>query len=211
MSEIQELTEFLKLLSAETDRKFRGMNAETDRMFREMNAETDRMFREMNAETDRELNTIGRYVMEQSRMIHGIADSNGKYAEQFFYSGLLQSRSLNGQAFSACIEHLKGNEFIGDKDVADEFDIVLKRPDALAIIEVKYRLRKDNVEDLANRKAGNFRLLFPGESAGKVIYRAAAGFSVDGGALKRAKELGIYVLTQKGDAIHLLNDKVKTY
>ena len=43
------------------------------------------------------------------------------------------------------------------------------------------------------------------------MYLAAAGLSVDAGALKRAKEFGIYVLTQKGDAIHLLNDVVKTY
>lgn len=95
--------------------------------------------------------------------------------------------------------------------MADEFDIVLKRPDALAIVEVKYRLRKDDVEDLATRKAGNFRLLFPEIANDKVMYLAAAGLSVDAGALKRAKKLGIYVLTQKGDAIHLLNDVVKTY
>ena len=207
MSEIQELTEFLKLLSAETDRKLREMSAETDRKLREMSAETDRKF----AETDRELKEVGRYVKELSRNINGIAESNGKFAEQFFYSDLFHSRSLNGQAFSASLEHLKGNASVGGKDVADEFDIVLNRPDALAIVEVKYRLRKDDVEDLAKRKAENFRLLFPGESAGKVIYLAAAGFSVDAGALKRAKELGIYVLTQKGDAIHLLNDVAKAY
>ena len=78
-----------------------------------------------------------------------------------FYNGLFHSRSLNGYAFPACSQHLNRSDIINGKQLADEFDIVLKRPDALAIVEVKYRLRKDDVEDLATRKAGNFRLLFP--------------------------------------------------
>lgn len=194
MSEIQELTEFLKLLSAETDRRFREMSAETDRRFQE---------------TDHELKKTERLIKELTRNISGISDSNGLSAEQFFASALQYSLSLNGQTFEACSRNTDRLQKIDGKLVASEYDVVLKRPDAIALVEIKYRLRKDDVEALAERKIKNFRILYPEESAGKSIYLAAVGLSIDGGALKRAKELGAYVLTQLGDAMHILNDEAR--
>lgn len=221
MNELQELTEFLKLLSAETERKFRELTAETERRAQETERrfqETDRMITELarerhkaSQETDRELKETGRLVKELSRNIQGISDSNGKVAEQFFYSSLAATLSLNGQAFVSFTRNSDRKIKTEKGLIGDEFDVILLRPDAAALVEIKYRLRRDDVENLATKKVKNFRMLFPEESAGKVIYLAAAGLSVDSGALHRAKELGIYVLTQRGEAIELLNDDVKEY
>lgn len=192
MDIIDEIKIILKELSEsqkDTDRELK----ETSRELKELGKETDRRIREV------------------SRMVHGIADSNGQVAEQFFYSALQNSLSLNGQAFEVCSRNADRSQKIGGKLIADEFDIVLKRPDAIAIVEIKYRLRKDDVELLAGRKLENFRILYPEESMGKVIYLGAAGLSVDGGALQRAKELGIYVLTQRGEDIYLLNNEARAY
>jgi AraC-like DNA-binding protein len=94
MSEIQELTEFLKILTAETDRKFKEIaeehrirGAETDRKFRELTEENriaSEERRAASAELDRKFAETGRELKELTRNISGIADSNGLSAEQYF-------------------------------------------------------------------------------------------------------------------------------
>lgn len=204
MSEIQELTEFLKTLTAETDRKFREMNAETDRKFAEYAEE----WRKASAETDRELKETGRLVKELTRNISGIADSNGLTAEQFFTSALENSPVLNGVSF----DYAEANRGRRDKtlNILEQYDVVLYSREAIGIVEIKYRLKSGDIEVLATRKVENFRKLYPAE-AGKDIYLAAAGLSVDKQALAKAKELGVYVMTQAGEGIKILNDEARVY
>ena len=250
MTEIQELTEFLKTLTAETDRKFRELSesqrelsksqrelsksqrelseeqrirsAETDRKFKEVaeeqrirSAETDRKFKEVaeeqrirSAETDRELKELGRYVKELSRNINGIADSNGYTAEQFFTAAIERNLALNGVSFDSS----ESNKKRYDKKLGkrDQYDMILYSQTAVGIVEIKYRLKSEDVEVLATRKIANFRELYPGE-AHKDIYLAAAGLSVDAEAVEVARKLGVYVMTQAGEGIKILNDEARVY
>ena len=218
MSQIQELHEFLKVLTAETDRKFRELSdsqkelseeqrirsAELDRKF----AETDRELKELAAETNREFKELGRYVKELSRNINGIAESNGRSAEQYFSSALQNSLSLNGITFEAASTNV--NKYLKSIEIREEDDVILTNPDAVGIVEIKSRLRKEHVETLAGRKVENFRKLYP-EDSSKAIYLAAAGLSVDPDAIERGRELGVYIITQQGEGIKILNDAVKPY
>ncbi len=200
MTDIQELTDFLKTLTAETDRRFREMNAETNRKFQE----TDRELKELAVE-QRE---TSRLVKELTRNISGIADSNGLSAEQYFSAALENSPSLNGVSF----DYAEANRGRRDKtlNIREQYDVVLYSREAIGIVEIKYRLKSADIEVLATRKVANFRALYPAE-ASKDIYLAAAGFSVDKQAVEKAVELGVYVMTQAGEGIKILNDEARVY
>lgn len=163
--------------------------------------ETVAELKELGRETDRR-------IREASRNINGIADSNGLSAEQFFSSALERSPSLNGVSF----DYAERNEKRHEKRhrMREQYDVVLYSDEAVGIVEIKYRLRSEDVELLATRKVENFRVLFP-EEASKKIYLAAAGYSVDEQAIEAAKKLGVYVMTQAGDGIKILNDQARVY
>ncbi|MFN8360137.1 MAG: hypothetical protein U0264_09510 [Candidatus Kapaibacterium sp.] len=166
--------------------------------------ETDLKFKE----TDSELKETSRLVKELTRNINGIADSNGLTAEQFFSSALERSPALNGVSF----DYAERDEKRHNKQLSmrEQYDVLLYSESAIGIVEIKYRLRSSDIELLASRKVENFRVLFPQEAA-KDIYLAAAGFSVDEQAIEKARELGVYVLTQVGENIKILNEEARIY
>ena len=92
----------------------------------------------------------------------------------------------------------------------DEFDIVLKNSNAILITESKYKARTDDVDKLLNKKIPNFKKLYP-EYKDFKFYGAIAGLSMPKKTIRRAVEYGFFVLTQSGENIKLLNDKVKRY
>jgi uncharacterized Zn ribbon protein len=53
--------------------------------------------------------------------------------------------------------------------IKDEYDIVLRNGDTLAIIETKYKVRDKDVTKLLGTKLSNFRLLYPEYDSYKII------------------------------------------
>jgi len=188
----------------DTDRKFQ----DTDRKFQETSTETRAEITELTHNTSAELQEIGRYIKELSRHINGVTDSNGLTAEQFFSAALERTPSLNGVSF----DYAERNEkrYNKQRTLRDQYDVILYGEKAVGIVEIKYRLRSDDIEQLTTRKVENFRILFP-EEASKDIYLAVAGLSVDDHALEAAKKSGVYVLTQAGEGIKILNDEARVY
>ena len=196
LEEIKLILKELAQSQKETDRKFQ----ETDRKFQE----TDRELKELAIEQKE----TGRFVRELSTNISGISDSNGLSAEQYFSAALENSPSLNGISF----DYAETNRGRRDKtlNIREQYDVVLYSHGAIGIVEIKYRLRSGDIELLATRKVENFRKLYPAE-AEKGIYLAAAGFSVDKQAVEKAQELGVYVMTQAGEGIKILNNEARIY
>ncbi|MDR0867852.1 MAG: hypothetical protein LBP75_05170, partial [Planctomycetota bacterium] len=81
---------------------------------------------------------------------------------------------------------------------------------AVALISLKYRVRKSDVKDMVERQVVNFRQLFP-EYDGYKIYLGIGGMSFDKGVIDEAKKLGIGLLQQKGEIVEYVNDEVKPY
>ncbi len=195
----------------ETDRKFQDTDRkfqDTDRKFKETSTETRAEITELTHNTSTELQEIGRYIKELSRHINGVTDSNGLTAEQFFSAALERTPSLNGVSFDFAERNEK--RYNKQRTLRDQYDVILYGEKAVGIVEIKYRLRSDDIEQLTKRKVENFRILFP-EEASKDIYLAVAGLSVDDHALDIAKKLGVYVLTQAGEGIKILNDEARVY
>jgi hypothetical protein len=92
----------------------------------------------------------------------------------------------------------------------DEYDIFLENGNAVGVIEVKYKVRKDHIESLLEKKAENFRILFPDYHDYK-LYIGIAGLSIDAENEQYAIENGLVVLKQKGDIMQINSQNMKAF
>jgi len=172
-----------------------------------MFAETDRQIKENAAaqkETDRKLKELGIHVA-------GISNSNGKFAEELFYDSLESSKTFAGVHFDEISKVFGGVKKMPDgKMIQDQFDIVMLNDNAVAIIEVKFRAEKDYPKDMAERKANNFRALFP-DYANCKIYLGLGSLIFEGNVVREAKKYGVGLLKQCGNAIEYKTDWVRAY
>jgi hypothetical protein len=91
-----------------------------------------------------------------------------------------------------------------------QFDIILTNTDTIVVVEVKYKLTREYVNEFYHKTLNNFVFLFPNYSNYK-LYGAVASLSDHDNALELAKKYGLFVLGQAGDDIEVINDEVKIY
>jgi hypothetical protein len=180
-------------------------------------------------EADKELKSLGEYLNQVGQrvddMAHtaklvckrvdavcqqlgGIGNSNGDYAEEFFYNAL-QNGKLNifGEAFD---EVMKSSKVTFNKGYEDEYDILLVNGRAVCIIEVKYKADSSDLPQQVLRKANTFRVNFP-KYNDKKVYLALAGMSFNPLTEQACKNNGIAIMKQIGNSITIYDKNLKTF
>ncbi len=157
--------------------------------------------RKSMAETDKQIKELGVKINEQGININGIADSNGMVAETLISNTLEKSLFLNGWSFDYAEINVK--KYIKKLEIRDQFDLILGNDNLVAIVEIKYKLRKETVLDVVDRKIPNYKKLFPNET--RHIVGVVAGMSIDSQTIETAREKGIYAITLSGDQIKVEN------
>ena len=141
----------------------------------------------------------------------GISRSNGMMSEDYFFASLFASKMLGGVHFDDVQDNVGGMVKLSDgTKIKGQYDIVMYNDTAVCIVEVKYRLRKEDVLDVANRYADNFRKLFPAYADYK-IYLAVGGMVIEKDAMETAKQYGMGILKQNGNAIVVYDENLKVY
>ncbi|MCL1968286.1 MAG: hypothetical protein FWF65_01785 [Bacteroidetes bacterium] len=171
----------------ERERKREQEREERERQREWERKETERYFKKMFAETDRQLKI-------NSKEIGGIAHSNGEVAESYFFNSFKKYPHFAGQDYYS-VEPNK-SYYSAALDMQDEYDLVLYNGASVAIIEIKYKVRKDDIEQTL-KKAETFRKLFP-QYKDYAIYLGLAGFHVYKNAEDEAIKHGIAVIKQVG-------------
>jgi hypothetical protein len=192
---------------AETDRQMR----ENERIFNEK-LEQSRLERQENERIFNEkFEKLGIFVKDINSNVVGIGNSNGEYAEDYFYSSLEKKMEFAGVHFDDISADFKLMRKAPDgRRIEDQFDIVMLNGEAAAIIEIKYKARKGDPKQLVSQKVSNFRFLFP-DYAKLKIYLGLAAFTFEEIAEKEAKELGIGLLRQVGETVEYETKWVKAY
>jgi hypothetical protein len=183
---LDRIAERMDRSSAEADKR----NAEADKR----NAEAAKR----NAEADKRLKKL-------EKDIFGIGRNNGYYAEEFFQHVFSKKREFAGIKFDGMIPNLK---YEGKESC--EFDIVLVNGDCIAIIEAKYRVNPDFVEELVTKKLAQFRKYFP-TYKNHAVYFGIAGLSFNKEVIKSAKERGVAIVRQDGQRVVVDSLPTKTY
>jgi hypothetical protein len=174
------------------------MFQETDKMFKETEKrfkDIEQSFKEMgqrSKETDLKIDKL-------AKLYGGVSENSRDVAEEFFRRGLETRDSLFGIPYDQVARLQKKT-----RRLQGEFDIVLYNGDYMVVIEVKYKLNPDDVEDFVSRKLPAFKPLFP-EYADKQLIGAVAAMSVPSGSYKLAEKNGLLVLTQSGENISVMN------
>jgi hypothetical protein len=142
-------------------------------------------------------------VKQVSQQMEGMCNSNGAFAEEFFYNAFLHGQKhMFGEGFGDVIREEKRRT---KKGFEDECDIMLFNGRAVCIVEVKYKADSSDLPQQVLRKAQTFRANFP-EHNDKTVYLALAGMSFNPLTEKACSDNGIAIIKQVGDAV-VINDK----
>jgi len=212
---------------AETDAKFDKRFAETDaklnKFFAETNAQlaktdaqlartdaqlakTDAQLAKTDAQlakTDAQLAKTDAQLKKLSDMVGGTVNNQGQAVEEFFYRSLAKQLRVSNMKFDVIYRNLTGHI----KGLQDEFDIVLANGDTLALFEVKTKAHTSLVETMLQRKIPNLRKVLPNFKNYK-IYAGIASLVTYDELIEEVKKHGLFLLTQHGRHLEVVNEEV---
>ncbi|GBU25832.1 hypothetical protein R83H12_02491 [Fibrobacteria bacterium R8-3-H12] len=172
-----------------------------------MQKETDRRMQE----TDRRMQETDRQIKAVNKQIGGISNSNGDFAEEFFYNSLKETMSFAGVHYEYISDKFAREKKMPDKtEVRAQFDIVLHNGDSIALIEAKYKADVEDIKEMLEKKIPNFRFLYP-EYAKYKLYLGIGSLILKDRVVQEAKKLGIGLMKQRGDAVEYKTDWVRAY
>jgi hypothetical protein len=179
---------------ARTEAQMARTEAQMARTDERMARTDERMARtdERMARTDDKMQET---VASIGRQLGGIGDNQGAVAEEFFYNSLVDKPRLGGLSFDRVLKNIGA----GKPGKAVEFDIVMHNGAAMAIVEVKYKVHPNSLDQI-EKQMRRYRELFP-EYKDYALYGGVAGFSVPDDVVELAHERGLFVLKRKGDIV----------
>jgi SMC interacting uncharacterized protein involved in chromosome segregation len=220
--ERQELREQMKTSSEETNKSIKELSANIDKNAIDIGSltakidrttanidknaisikETERILKEQSAELDKKFK-------ETNRHINGIAKSNGDMTEEAIFNALERDLIFGGIEFDAIDKNKKRH--LKKLNLRGQYDVVLENGNTVALIEAKYKVRKEDITDLfAKEVADKFRKLFPLYVNHKIIL-GVGGMSFDDDALDEASKSGVGIIKVVGDKVEYYTDGIKTY
>jgi hypothetical protein len=153
-------------------------------------------------ETGMRIDESIKQIKESNKQIGGILNSNGDIAESYFINSFTKRMYFAGQEFDSIDTNLgrKSKKL----NLQAEYDIVMYNCTSVAIIEVKYKVDCEDIEEIL-AKPQTFKQLFP-QYSNYAIYLGVAGLYLDKTAITEAKKQGIGIIKQVGENM-VVNDK----
>ena len=143
---------------------------------------------------------VQEFVQTGNKIAGDWGNNLGAASEEYFYRCLENDMQLQDISFDSIERNVKkrGKE----RKLICEFDILLFNSSCVAIIEVKHRAKSQaaELEALAMQKVHGFREGYPAYAKHQV-YFGMASMVTNNRMIQAAKELGIFLLTQRGDVL----------
>lgn len=98
---------------------------------------------------------------------------------------------------------------MGARQAHTEFDIVLINGQSVALVEVKYKVHMNDL-DQAQGKIASYRRLRPEHKDFK-IYSGLAGFGIPPAVVKAAHDRGLFILKRAGDIVEIQAQGMKAF
>jgi hypothetical protein len=180
----------------ETERLLKEQSQEADQRRKEADQrfkETERLLKEQGQETDRQ-------IREVNKKIGDLGGKWGRFVENMVAPACETIFLKRGIPVHQVSQRVKKR--LDGKTL--EIDVLVTNENHVLIVEVKSSLGvndiKEMIEDLRE-----FRTFFP-EYSQKQLYGAVAGIEIEEGADKYAYRQGLFVLTQAGETVSILNN-----
>jgi len=214
---LESLWAYLDESSKRSELEFKKMREEAkqrskeiDRQIEEAKKRSKEIDRQME-ETRLQMKETDEKIREVSRQLGDIGNSNGDVAEDYFQNAFYKNPKLNGEIYDKMDFNLKHLPKNGQK--GDEYDIVMVNKKSVAIIEVKYNLKKNNTKDALSKtlnKIDTFKALYP-EYKNHKFYLGLASWSFTKGSEKDIQEAGVAVIKQVGDKMVINSENLKVF
>jgi hypothetical protein len=174
-----------------TDEQIKRTDEQMKRTDEQMKRTDEQMKRtdEQLKRTDEKLERIG-------INLGNIGKNQGDVAEEFFFQSLIKDNHLGKIYFDDVVKNMEKHR----GQIQEEYDLVMTNGDAIAVVEVKYKAHKSDLDKL-DRKMKHFKQLFPIYKAFKQ-YGAIAAFHINNDAKEEALRRGYFVLQRSGDLVH---------
>jgi hypothetical protein len=157
------------------------------------------------AKTDAQMAKSEKKLASMLQMLDGISTSQGLVSEEFFYNCLADTLTVAGIKYDTIDKNIK--QKVNGKWL--EVDLLLENGSNIALIEVKYRARTDNIEQLKNTIA-TYREAFP-QHKDYTIYAGIASFNLDDFVVNQAHENGFFVLKRMGELLEIDSKSMRTF
>ena len=186
---LESLNAYLRKSSKEFNQRTKEIREEDRKR-----AEEDRKRSEQRAEE---------FEKKFNKLFGGIGNSNGDVAEEYFINAFQKDPKLNGETFDKIRPNTRPIE------CNDEYDIFLLNCKSVAIIEVKYNVRKEHIGELLE-KAENFRKYLTAYNNHK-LYLGIAALSFRKITEKIILDKGIAVIKQVGEKMIVCDENLKVF
>ena len=176
--ELKDLVGSLAVSQARTDEKFADLAA------------TQKIMQAEVAETSRVIKEVG-------RRMGAMASNQGDVAEEFFFNSLGDKPVVGGISFDSVTK----NRSVRKDGKNAEFDIVLENGASMAVVEVKYKVHSNDLQQVISQMK-RYREFYPAHKNHK-LYGGIAGFSIPEEVVQEAHEQGLFVLKRKGEVLEM--------
>ena len=160
--------------------------------------------RKSQAQTDKQMKKSDAKLERMGERLGNMGIATGLVAEEFFFRSLEANRRLGNISFDS-IER-RQRPVKGGTD----YDIVLKNDSCVGLIVVKYNAHPEKVKEVKEKKIKQFRDHFP-EFPDYQLYFGLASMLTSEKLIENAKEEGIFLLTQKGEHLEVVNQEVMAF
>ena len=201
----------VKEMFAASDRILTEKFAESDRLRQENERFLTEKFAEVAASqvaTDLQMKATDQKIAAVTAQVGGWDKSHGLFAEEYFINSLENGdKKFFGEQFDKLIANYRFHNRRTDKQ--GEFDIVYVNGTVAAIIEVKFKARKNDIQQLLNQ-VPSFREEFPQYQSHRV-YLGMAALTFEDDVEKELKAEGIAVFKQDGETMVVTDENLKTF
>ena len=174
----------LAVAQKETGEQIKRTDEQINRTDEQMKRTDEQMKR-----TDEKLERIG-------INLGNIGQNQGDVAEEFFFQSLIKDNRLGKIYFDDVVKNMEKHR----GQIQEDYDLVMTNGDVIAVVEVKYKAHKNDLDKL-DRKMKHFKQLFPIYQSFKQ-YGAIAAFHINNDAKEEALRRGYFVLQRSGDLVH---------
>ena len=190
----RENAEQMKLTDAQMKHTDELMKQTDEQMKR--NAEQMKQTDEQMKRTDEQMKRTDEKLKRMGITLGNVTNNQGDVAEEFFFQSLIKDNRLGSIRFDDVVKNMEKHR----GKIQEEYDLVMTNGDALAVVEVKYKVHQHDLDKL-DRKMRHFKQLFPIYQHFKQ-YGAIASFHINDDAKAEALRRGYFVLQRSGDLVH---------
>ncbi len=201
MTTLEKLEELIYVGFKETDRKWQETDRkwqETDRKWQESLQERDRQWRETDAYLKEIAKDLAEDLKRTRQEVAKVSDALGRFAENMVAPAVVRIFNEAGIPITEVAQRVRSPLR------RIEYDVLAVNNQYVVVISVKTRLKADHVRHFVEERLSIFKEVFP-RYREMQMFGAVAGMSIEQEADIYAIKLGLYVLTQSGESVTLLN------